>query len=325
MRTEDGKPPLLTYSGMDPPQHTLHRRMAAYEFSPRVIAAARPEINRIVAARAEAFAKGPRPADVVRAFAEPVTADILGMLLGIPVTFREHFGELTKALLGDGTNSKRKEAASTSLRALVSSLLSAKEERHTDDVLGRLIRRYLAEGIYQREQLVELAGALISAGYETTSSMIALGVVILLEHPEQLDYLRKGTASYAGAVDELLRHASIADLVTARVALAECKLAGAVIAAGEGIVALSAEANHDHRVFNNPEDFDVRRDARNHVAFGYGRHRCLGQHLARLELEVALSTLFTTLPTIRLAIPVTELKVCDRRVILGVEEVPVTW
>ncbi|KOG90217.1 hypothetical protein ADK38_09985 [Streptomyces varsoviensis] len=98
-----------------------------------------------------------------------------------------------------------------------------------------------------------------------------------------------------------------------------------MIRANEGVIVSNAIANRDGSVFENPDDFDIRRSARHHLAFGYGVHQCLGQNLARLELEVILKALFDRIPTLRLAVPVEELNLRPATTIQGVNELPVTW
>jgi cytochrome P450 monooxygenase len=158
---------------------------------------------------------------------------------------------------------------------------------------------------------------LLIAGHETTANNIALGVVTLLSNPQWIGDDR--------AVDELLRYHSVADLVALRVAVEDVEIGGQLIRAGEGVIPLIAGANHDLDSFERPDEFDPGRAARHHVAFGYGVHQCLGQNLARLELEIVFSTLFARIPTLRVAVPVDELPYKHDSLLYGVHELPVTW
>ncbi|KEF14912.1 hypothetical protein DF18_34800, partial [Streptomyces rimosus] len=123
----------------------------------------------------------------------------------------------------------------------------------------------------------------------------------------------------------LLRCLAIADVAGARVATADIEVDGQVIRAGEGVIVVHSIANRDAGVFENPDTFDIHRWARHHLSFGYGVHQCLGQNLARLELEIILSALFERIPTLRLATPVERLTLRPGSTIQGVNELPVTW
>jgi cytochrome P450 len=127
-------------------------------------------------------------------------------------------------------------------------------------------------------------------------------------------------------VEEFLRYFSVAaELTGYRAALADIEIGGVLIREGDGIIALSSAANRDPDVFAEPDDLNVARGAQHHVAFGYGPHQCLGQNLARIELDVALSTLFTRIPDLRLAVPMSELPFKQDASIYGLHRLPVTW
>lgn len=324
-RDEEGVAPKLTYSGMDPPEHTFHRRLVATEFTAKRIAKLRPRIQQIVDEHVRAMLEGDRPVDLVKALAEPVTSQVISELLGMPSATRAVFQELSRVVLSRSSNPELLGTSSVELKALISKLLTDKEAHPGDDILGRLICKYRNYECYDHEQMIQFAGALVTAGHETTANMISLGTVVLLEHPDQLAELTDDPMLLGQTVEELLRYLSVADMVTARVALADVEIGGVTIRAGEGLIALGAAANHDPRAFERPEVFDIHRDASHHLAFGYGVHKCLGQHLAQLELEVVFTTLFKRIPSLRLAIGVEELSIREGGVIFGVQEVPVTW
>jgi cytochrome P450 len=122
-----------------------------------------------------------------------------------------------------------------------------------------------------------------------------------------------------------LRQFTIAEFVTSRVATADTVVGGVTVRAGEGVLTLGNAANHDPAVFADPDRLDVTRGARNHLAFGYGAHQCLGQNLARVELEIAFDTLFARVPTLRLAVPVSELDFKDDATVYGLHALPVSW
>jgi cytochrome P450 len=165
------------------------------------------------------------------------------------------------------------------------------------------------------------------AGHDTTATMIALGTTALLAHPDQLGAVRDGgdPALVANAVEELLRYLSITHTEARRVAREDLEIGGRLIRKGEGIIVVKSIANRDPSAFPGPDILDVHRKARHHVAFGFGAHQCLGQPLARVELQVVYGTLYRRIPTLALAVPLEQLTFKENAVFYGVRELPVTW
>lgn len=177
------------------------------------------------------------------------------------------------------------------------------------------------------QEAVSIAVLLLFAGHEITANMIALGTLVLLEHPDQLALLRScdDPKLVAGAVEELLRCLHIPHLGMRRVVLEDIEIAGQTIRAGEGLLLLNEMGSRDPDVFPNGDRLDLRRDARHHVTFSFGVQQCLGQPLARMELQVVYGTLFQRIPTLRLATDVARIPFKDNSFIYGVHELPVTW
>jgi cytochrome P450 len=150
-------------------------------------------------------------------------------------------------------------------------------------------------------------------------------VMTLLEEPEQLDLLRADPSITPTAVEELLRYFTIAEFVTSRVAVQDVEIGGVLVRAGEGVITLGNMANRDPDAFENADRLDFERGARHHVAFGFGAHQCLGQNLARLELQIVFDTLFRRVPGLRLAASVDDLPFKDDAAVYGLYELPVTW
>jgi cytochrome P450 len=169
---------------------------------------------------------------------------------------------------------------------------------------------------------------LLVAGHETTANMIALGTLALLEHPDQLARLREtdDPKLVASAVEELLRYLNITHGGRRRVALADIEISGQVIRAGDGLIMPTDIGNRDPEAFpDDPDRLQIDRDARRHVAFGFGVHQCLGQPLARMELQVVYGTLYRRIPTLRLAADLDEIPFKHDGFVYGVYELPVTW
>jgi cytochrome P450 len=155
--------------------------------------------------------------------------------------------------------------------------------------------------------------------------MTALGVLTLLQHPDQLALIKKRPDTIPGAVEELLRYSSVLHMGARRLALEDIDVNGVVVKAGEGVICSIPAANRDEKLFPDPDRFDVTRDAHAHVAFGFGVHQCLGQVLARIELQVVYGRLFTRLPNLRLAAPLDQLRFRHDMFVYGIHELPLAW
>ena len=312
------------FISMDPPEHGAKRRMLISEFTLKRIRGMRPEIERMVHGFIDdMLASGP-PADLVTAFALPVPSMVICQLLGVPYADHDLFQGASRRLLqsttADGTLAARDE-----LTSYLDGLVTRLQAEPAPGLLSSLIAEQLAHGEIDREELVSTAVLLLVAGHETTASMTSLSVITLLEHPDQHAALRADPGLIPGAVEELLRYLAIADIAGGRIAKADIEIDGQLIKAGDGVIVSNSIANRDDAVFDDPDTFDVRRSARHHIAFGYGVHQCLGQNLARLELEVILTALLDRVPTLRLAVPVERLTLRPGTTIQGVNELPVTW
>ncbi|CAL9658642.1 MULTISPECIES: cytochrome P450 [Streptomyces] len=317
----------LTFLSMDPPDHTVQRRMLAPEFSVRRMRELRGRVRQIVDQQIDhMLEKGADgPVDLVTALALPVPSLVICELLGVPYEDHGRFEEWAWAIMNHDISEEDRGRAHYELDRYVDGLVTAKESEPGDDMISRLIEFNRQTPAVEHSDIVSMSKLMLVTGHETTANMIALGVLALLEHPDQLAAVRAEPELMPRAVEELLRFFSISDAGTARVALEDIELGGVTIRAGEGILPLNNAANHDARVFPDPDRLDVRREARSQLAFGYGVHQCIGQNLARMELEVVYSALLERIPTLRLATPVEELRFKDDAIVYGLYELPVTW
>jgi pentalenic acid synthase len=292
-------------------------------FTLRRAAELRPSIQRIVDERLDAMvAQGP-PAELVSAFALPVPSMVICALLGVPYTDHEFFEARSRRLLR-GPRPEDTQDARDQLEAYLGELIDRKRKDPGDGLLDDLVRDQLSAGELDRAELISLAVILLVAGHETTANMISLGTFTLLRHPERLAELRADPALLPDAVEELMRMLSIADGLM-RMATEDIELAGTTIRAGDGVIFSTSVINRDQDVYTAPDSLDWHRPTRHHVAFGFGIHQCLGQNLARAELEIALHSLFDRLPTLRLAAPADEIPFKPGDTIQGMLELPVTW
>ncbi|MET8076688.1 cytochrome P450 [Streptomyces sp. NPDC005303] len=311
--------------GVDDPEHRVQRRMMVPSFTLRRAAELRPRIQEIVDERLDAMiAQGP-PAELVSAFALPVPSTVICVLLGVPYTDHDFFEGQSRRLLRGPTADDVVDARDQ-LEEYFDELIDRKEKQPEpgEGVLDELVHRQLRHGELDRTELIALAIILLVAGHETTANMISLGTFTLLRHPDRLAELRTDPALIPDAVEELMRMLSIADGLL-RMALEDIEVAGTTIRAGEGVVFSTSVVNRDEDVYADPDTLDWHRPARHHIAFGFGIHQCLGQNLARAELEIALRTLFDRLPTLRLAAPAEEIPFKPGDTIRGMLELPVTW
>lgn len=321
---ESGRIP--SFLNLDDPEHARIRRMVVGAFTVRRIEAMRPAVQRMTDGFLDAMEAGPRPADLVRGLALPLPSLVICELLGIPYDDHEFFQSRSEVGLRHDVSAEAAAGATEELLAYLVRQIADKREHPGDDLLTTFA------GHVQREELTSDEAALLGllllgAGHETTANMIALGTLALLEHPEQLAIVRdaEDPQTVVDAVEELLRYLSIIHLGGRRAALEDIEIGGTTIRAGEGIVLPGNIANREDGAYPDPDRLDVNRDARRHLAFGFGVHQCLGQPLARLELQVVFRTLFRRFPELRVTSSPAELPFKDDGVVYGVYELPVTW
>jgi cytochrome P450 len=319
----------LAVIGFDPPDHTIQRGLLAPAFSLKNVRALRGPTERLVRSLAERLVAAGPPADLVRDYALPIPSMVISELLGVPYADHDFFERATVELLQADTP-QGAEAAGRVLLDYLDALIRQRERVPDDTLLSRLAAHVGRDGL-DRDIVLRIALALLIGGHDTTAAMIALGTLTLLEHPDQLAAFRAEPARSAAAVEELLRMISVTDVAGVRVAVTDVEIDGQVIAAGEGVIVCSSMANRDPATYPDPYEFDVLRSApedaggRRHLTFGHGIHQCLGQNLARMELEIAFRVLFDTVPGLRLAVPVEELPMRRSGTMQGVHRLPVTW
>ncbi|MGH3499473.1 MAG: cytochrome P450, partial [Nocardioidaceae bacterium] len=231
--------------------------------------------------------------DLVQALSLPVPSMVVCELLGVPYADHDFFQSRSARSLSQTTPPEDRRRAVTELFDYLDRLVAAKSDEPADDLLSRQLARSGDFG-----EVTSLAFLLLVAGHETTANMISLGTMTFLERPDDLRAIRDDPARTPAAVEELLRYFTIAEFATSRVAVADVELGGVLIRAGDGVVTLANTADRDPDVFDKPDELDIERGARNHLAFGFGAHQCLGQNLARMELEIVFNTLFRRIPSL---------------------------
>ncbi|UXX94389.1 cytochrome P450 [Streptomyces sp. AD2-2] len=306
---------------MDDPEHARLRRMVTKDFLVKRIEELRPGIQDIVDRAVDRMTEGRTSADLVADFALPIPSLVICLMLGVPYEDHDLFQSLSRTLLDNRTSRPEAERAHAELMGYLAELAARKRREPADDILSRLAAR---DDLTDQET-ASLGFLLLVTGHESTANMTAVSVLALLRRPDQAELLREQPELARGAVEELLRHLTIIHLGLGRAATETVRVGEVTIPAGEGVICMLSTANRDEQLFPSGADFDLTRDARRHVAFGYGIHQCLGQTLARVELQIVLTTLLRRLPALRLAVPADQLTYNQHAIVYGLRELPVSW
>ena len=313
---------------MDGEQHQRLRRMLTAEFMIKNIRRVEPLIDGIVETALDDLQAAGPGADLVAHFALPVPSLVICHLLGVPYGDHDFFQDRSRVLLDRGAPPAVTYRAVTDLREYLAGLIAAERAAgaSADNLLSRLISERVDTGQLGEDELAGMALLLLVAGHETTANMLGLSTLLLARHPQHLAALRADPEVAGPMVEELLRYLSIVRTGLPRVATTATEIGGQPIAAGEGAIGLLSLANRDDTAFiGDPESFDPYREARQHLAFGFGVHQCIGQPLARAELRVALVRLAQRLPGLHVRTTAADVPVRDMSIVFGLAELPVWW
>jgi cytochrome P450 len=312
------------FARMDPPTHDQHRRMLAPDFKIHHVAELRGYLNELVHVLLDRMEELGGPLDLVDMLAQPVPSSVICQILDLPTERSDFFQDRVKTWMSFDNPPAVASQANQDILDYFSEVVDERFDKPGDDLISRMITNQVKTGNLGKVELLHILQLLLVGGFDTTANMIALGTLTLLDHPDQLAMLRDDPSLVNGAVEELLRYLSVAHQVAFRLATDDIEVGAQCIHAGEGVIAPIAAANRDPEVFADPDRFDITRDARRHVAFGFGLHQCLGQPLARIELQVVFSKLFVRFPHLRLAGNADDLSFRNS-IIYGVAELPVIW
>jgi cytochrome P450 len=297
------------------------------DFTARRADAMRPFIQETVDGFLDTMIDRGPPADLVRDFALPLPSLVICELLGVPYEDHEFFEENSAKALDASASPEEQGAAGAALLGYLSELVNRKAHEPGDDLLTRLVTDHVATGALNHATATMNALIMLSAGHETTASMIALGTVALLEHPDAWNRLRDNAdpALAANVVEELMRYLTVVHSLVDRVALEDLTIGGQSIRAGEIMFINLPAGNWDPDFAVRPEHFDIDRNTRGQLGFGYGVHQCLGQNLARAEMQIAFATVARRLPELRITVAAEDLKYHNEKEIYGIRELPVSW
>lgn len=289
----------------DPPDHTRLRTLINKAFTPSTIEKKRPRIQEIVNGLIDQLPdKGMM--DLIRDFAFPLPNTIRSEILGLPLEDTDQLKKWAEgiiALFGGGADEARIEKGQqclTAIREYLSRLIAKRRMNPGEDLISTLILAREQNDQLSDDELLSTCSTLFSASQETTTSVIASSVLALLRNPDQLQKLRINPKHIATAVEEILRYDGPLQRQL-RAATEDFELRGMPITQGQMVCPVLAAANRDPEVFANPDDFDVARADNPHIAFGFGIHWCVGAPLARMEVQIAISTLLRRIPHFELA------------------------
>jgi cytochrome P450 len=291
---------------LDPPDHTRLRRLVQKAFTPRVVEELRPRVQQLVDGMLDAAeAKGGM--EVIEDLAYPLPVIVISEMLGVPpedhVRFRDWSAALAKSLDPTGALTP---GGGVDLAGVIHEfddyfrgLFAVRRKDPKDDLISALLAVEEEGDKLTEGELLATARLILVAGHETTVNLIANGVLQLLRHPDQLAMLRDDPALAVSATEEVLRFDPPVQL-TGRIAMDDTEFDGVAVPKGHGVVCLIGAANRDSEQFERPELFDITRNDDRHLSFGFGIHYCLGAPLARIEGQIALSTVARRLPGLRL-------------------------
>ncbi|WP_234364867.1 cytochrome P450 [Streptomyces sp. RTd22] len=308
-------------------QHQLWRRLLGRVLTGKQAAALRPRIAAIGHALVDAMEAGPRPADLMAGFADPLPVRVIGVLLGVPERDWERFAYWSGTLYGADRYGEREiAAAGEDLMAYLGDHVARKRREPGDDLISQVIGITDAAGRSLPEAvLVRIARGLMVSGHETTSSAIGKLVPVLLDDRARWRRLLDDRSLVRTAVEELLRFDVNRGPGMPRYLTEDIELGGQVIPKGSTTLSVIDAANRDERMFPDPDELDLGRSPNRHISFGAGAHSCVGQALARTELQVALEILLERLPGLDLAVPPAELVRREGQLTGGFERVLVVW
>ncbi len=307
--------------------HTRWRRVMGKAFTIKRVEQMRPGIQAVADELVDGIlAEGP-PADIVRSIGAVLPIRVIGDLLGVPNEDLPQFAVWSDTILTLTRHSKGEaDAVRMEFGAYLAGLIERRRKERGEDLLSALIHVVDdGDGRLDTVELIITAMALLVAGHETTANMIGKMTAMLLAEPERFAAVVADPSVIPSAVDEALRFDMNPSIGVPRYISEDIELGGVEVPEGSTVIVSPAIANRDPRRFPDPETMDLRRENNQHLSFGAGPHYCLGQPLARVELQVVLATLARRLPTLRLAIDPEKLAVKEGLIVVGFEALPVEW
>jgi cytochrome P450 len=288
----------------DPPEHTRLRALAHAAFTPKFINQMHAHVQEIADGLLAAVQPNGRM-DLINDFAFPLPITVITEMLGVPTADEQKFRKWSTAIIASGaisTEGTRLVPELLPFLQYVSRLVKQRTQAPQDDLISQLIHAEQNGDRFSQREVIGTTILLLIAGHETTVNLIGNGALALLQAPEQMQKLKQDPKLIKPAVEEILRFVNPVQLVN-RYASVDLEIGGVAVPKGSHLLLLVSAANHDPAFAAAPDQLDVSHGDAKHLAFGQGIHYCLGAPLARLEGEIAFTTLLQRLPNLRLADP----------------------
>lgn len=315
---------MLNADGAD---HRRLRDLVSQAFTPRRVADLRPRVQEIADALLDPVV-GRGAMDLITDFSFPLPTTVILELLGVPLVDRDRFRAWGNALLEPPMTPEAQAETVRQLTAFTDYLQALFEERRRHpqgDMISALVAADQGGDRLTEDELCSTVVLLIVAGHETTVNLIANAVLALSRHPDRRDALAADPTLMPAAVEEFLRYDGSVERALNRWAAEDVEWGGQLIRRGDPVILILSSANRDPERFERPDTLELDRSPNPHLGFGKGLHYCLGSPLARLEADVALTTLLARLPNLRLAVPEEELRYRFLPGFRGLEALPVRW
>lgn len=310
---------------MDAPDHGRLRSLVTSDFTARRVRGLQPRVQKLVDELLDDVAGRDKPVDLVENFSVQLPTRFIAGMLGVPEEESARFVRLTRVTIGQG-DPEASYVAYQEITSYVTELTLAKQKAPTDDIISRLASQHVASGKITVKEAVGIVLLILVAGHETTTNQIALSTLSLLVDRELRDEVMADDGALLPAfIEESLRYWSISQDAIVRLCMEDMDVSGVRISKGDAVVISIPAANWDERVFPGADRIDVHRDTSEHLQWGVGPHFCLGAPLARLEMEIALRSLFSRFPDLRLACAQEEIPFRHETVFYGLHSLPVTW
>jgi cytochrome P450 len=287
---------------VDEPDHRRLRGLVSKGFTPKFMESLRPHVQQLADELIDRV-QDQGAMDLVHDYAFPLPINVISDMLGVPVENRARIRALSESLISGNPGEAMRGDSRREYVEYVSQIIEEKRRNPQDDLISRLIELEEGEDRLSVQELISMISLLIFAGHETTSNLIGIGTLMLLDHPEQFERLKADPSLVPSAVEEMLRFNGPVFATAPRFAVEDIAFGGQQISRGDFMFIVLSSANRDESQFTQPEDLEIARQLNRHVAFGQGIHICLGAPLARLEADIAFTTLLRRLPNLRLNVP----------------------
>lgn len=311
----------------DPPDHTRLRALVNQAFTPRRMEQMRGRIQQVADGLLNTVAKSGEM-DIMADYALPLPVVVICELLGIPAADQAQVADWSQAIISPGSRGLRARERKRKLRAFVDYLgqmFANRQQTPQDDLTTALVQAEMEGDTLSEAELSSMVALLLVTGHETTVNLIGNGVLLFLQHPDQLQRALQSESAMATAVEEILRFDGPVETSTTRWVSQDVEFKGRQLKQGDVVRVVLSSANREVVCAPRPHQFDVCQPNNKHLAFGHGIHYCLGAPLARLEGIIGFQTLFCRFPTLRLANPVDPLNWRSGVLFRGLERLPVVW